>query len=515
MEENDEENIENKNNDTFYSTFDEDIEKEENEKKEEIKKKIEDLKNSKIICRKCSFTPEINFINNNLIDITCKCEIKRNYCTQNFRREYIVNKKEEKIYTLCQQHNLKFVKYCQDCEKDICSECLNINNHSPHSFNNYLLYKNKINAIKEVIDDFEKKTEEEKKNDDAQYIIEIFIILIKYYSKTLLEDIKYPCQYYINTIENAYNFLDDFKTNRNKNKSSILEQNNRKSEIEYFYKIQLDKIEKNKTLSDTINIININGQNCYDLKIFEGKTFSHLIELHLEENNITNIDSLMNAGRFESLKELSFARNKINDDELLKHIDKFNYQFPKLEFLSFFLNDLTDYNIFKKVSELKGLKKLHLGSNRFEKNKIEEDIDFPNLEILGTANGVFNDKTIKYLSHFKFKNLKELYLQSNGLSSLNFLYTLNSKDLEVLWLLNNHLTEYKTIFKCDFKNMKDINLRYNNIDNIDDLKDYIKKYNNLKYLYLSNNPLNLEHSKIREIKKKIKTINDNLMLDLF
>ena len=339
--------------------------------------------------------------------------------------------------------------------------------------------------------------------------------MIKYYSKTLLEDIKYPCQYYINTIENAYNFLDDFQTNRNKDKSILDKGNYPESGIKYFYRIQLDKIEKNKTLSDTINIIKIKEQNFYDLKIFEGKTFSKLTELCLEENNIRNFDSLMNACSFQSLKTLSFENNKINDDELLKHIDKFNYQFPKLEFLSFFLNDLTDYNIFKKVSELKGLKKLHLGSNRFEKNKIEEDIDFPNLEILGTANGVFNDKTIKYLSHFKFKNLKELYLQSNGLSSLNFLYTLNSKDLEVLWLLNNHLTEYKTIFKCDFKNMKDINLRYNNIDNIDDLKDYIKKYNNLKYLYLSNNPLNLEHSKIREIKKKIKTINDNLMLDLF
>ena len=163
MEENDEENIENKNNDTFYSTFDEDIEKEENEKKEEIKKKIEDLKNSKIICRKCSFTPEINFINNNLIDITCKCEIEKNYYVQNFRREYIVNKKEEKIYTLCQQHNLKFVKYCQDCKTDICSECLNSRQHSNHSLKNYLLDKNKINAIKEVIDDFEKKLKKKKR----------------------------------------------------------------------------------------------------------------------------------------------------------------------------------------------------------------------------------------------------------------------------------------------------------------------------------------------------------------
>ena len=208
----------------------------------------------------------------------------------------------------------------------------------------------------------------------------------------------------------------------------------------YFFQFYLIEFDKS-TLSDTINIIKIKEQNFYDLKIFEGKTFSKLTELYLEENNITNIDSLMNAGRFESLKELSFARNKINDAELLKHIDKFNYQFPKLEFLSLFFNDLTDYNIFKKISKLKELKILHLGSNKFEKNKIEEDISFPKLEELGVSYNVFNDKTIKYLSHFKFENLKELYLQNNDLSSLNFLSSLNCKNLKVLWLYYNHLTE--------------------------------------------------------------------------
>ena len=514
MEEYDKENIENKNIDKFFDEYDESKQKEENEKKEKIKKKIEAQKKSKIICRKCSFTPEINFINNNLIDISCKCEIKRNYCVQNFKREYIINKKEEKIYTLCKQHNLKFVKYCQDCKIDICSECLNINHHYPHTFNNYLLYKNKINAIKKVIDDYEKKTEEEKKNDEAQYIIEMFIILIKYHSKTLLENIKYPCQYYINTIENAYNFLDDFKSNKNKHKSNLGEGNNPESGINYFYRIQLDKIEQNKTLSDTINIIKIKEQNFYNLKIFEGKNFIKLTELYLEENNIRNLDSLMNACSFQSLKKLSFENNKINDDELLKHIDKFNHKFPKLEFLSLFSNDLKDYNIFKKISKLNELKILHLGSNKFEKNKIEEDINFPKLEELGASYNVFNDKTIKYLSHFKFENLKELYLQNNDLSSLDFLNSLNCKNLKVLWLYYNHLKEYKTIFRCDFKNMEDISLKCNNIDNIDDLKDDIKKFTKLKYLYLSNNPLNLTHSKLKQIKEEIKAINNNLMLDL-
>ena len=62
--------------------------------------------------------------------------------------------------------------------------------------------------------------------------------------------------------------------------------------------------------------------------------------------------------------------------------------------------------------------------------------------------------------------------------------------------------------------MEDISLKCNNIDNIDDLKDYIKEFKNLKYLYLSNNPLKLKHSKLKQIKEEIKAINNNLLLDL-
>ena len=53
----------------------------------------------------------------------------------------------------------------------------------------------------------------------------------------------------------------------------------------------------------------------------------------------------MKAHTFDLLDEFSLARNKIDDNELFKHIDKFNSQFPKLTFFNIYGNYLTDYNI--------------------------------------------------------------------------------------------------------------------------------------------------------------------------
>ena len=439
---------------------------------------------------------------------------ENNYNIHNFIQNYVKNINEIE-YKKCQAHGQEgqeLTSFCPECSIDLCSECINTKQHYHHSIKNYSLDQNKINEIKKCIDEYEKKGEEEQsKNDDDEACIKIFKIIINYDSK---KEIYIPCRNFIKTIENIYDYLEKFSNKiYNKDKDNIENANQNLSSIEINYNYIID-LEENKDSIDNIDNINISEQNFYDLKIFEGKHFKKLKKLKLEENNINTIDSLMKADRFESLTELILARNKINDDEVFKHIEKFNYQFPKLEFLSFFCNYLTDYNIFKKISELKELKRIHLGSNRFEKNKIEEDIYFLHLEELGVSCGVFNDKTIKYLSHFKFENLKKLYLQGNNLSCLDFLGTINYKDIEVIRLYNNNLYEYKSIINYGFKELKKLNLEGNKIANIDDLIDFIEKNKKIEVLDLSNNLINLSYSQIKEIKEKVKNINKNLSLIL-
>jgi hypothetical protein len=105
-------------------------------------------------------------------------------------------------------------------------------------------------------------------------------------------------------------------------------------------------------------------------------------------------------------------------------------------------------------------------------------------------------------------------LQGNGLNTLNFLKYLNCKDLKVLWLYNNYIQDYKSMLNYDFKKMEDINLKYNIINNIDDIIGFIKEYKFLKYLYLSKNPINLNYSEKKIKNKEIEKVNNNLILDL-
>lgn len=510
----------------FYEVYDENIKKEIKEIENNKQEEIEDLKQIKIICSKCKHFPLLEFKNNNKINIICKCKTIVNFNIREFKQEYMAKRD---IEILCKKHNQKFISYCCDCKQDICKKCLETNEHQNQTIQNYMIDKRIVEAIKNAIDDYKKKSDEERKKNsneqkkispDDECVIEILIVLIDYYNynPNSIDYIEISCKNFMDTINNAYNFLDDFINHRNEKYNNIINANFNMTKEEKIInnRIDINTIEQEPDLIGQLVKIDISEQNFYDLRIFEGKHFTSLIVLKLEENNIYKIDSLMKADTFDLLDEFSLARNKIDDEELFKHIDKFNSQFPKLAFFNIYGNYLTDYNIFKKFGKLK-LRKLYIGANRFEKNAIDEDIFFPNLDKeFGASNGVFNKKTIKYLSHLKFENLEEIYLQGNGLDSLDFLKYLNCKNLKVLWLYKNYIQEYKSIleYKEKYKNMEDINLKYNKINNIDDIKDFVAKFPNFKFLYLSGNPINLDYFEQNAKKKEIKQINDKLYLEL-
>jgi hypothetical protein len=519
-------NSQNSQNDNFYEDFDENIKKEKKEFENNKQKEIEDLKQIKIVCPKCKHFPLIEFKNNNKIYIKCNCTETSFLNIREFKRIYMTKRD---IVILCKKHNQKFISYCCDCKQDICKKCIETNEHQNQTIQYYIIDNRIIEAIKKAIDDFIKKRDEEMKknsneqkktNPDDECVIEILIVLINYYNydPNSIDSIEISCKNFMDTINNAYNFLDDFINHRNEKYNDINNANDIMTKEKKIInsRIDINTIEQEPYLIGQLVIIDISEQNFYDLRIFEGKHFTSLTVLKLEENNIYKIDSLMKADTFDLLDEFSLARNKIDDDELFKHIDKFNSQFPKLAFFNIYGNYLTDYNIFKKFGKLK-LRKLYIGANRFEKNAIDEDIFFPNLDKeFGASNGVFNKKTIKYLSHLKFENLEEIYLQGNGLDSLDFLQYLNCKNLKVLWLYKNYIQEYKSIleYKEKYKNMEDINLKYNKINNIDDIKDFVAKFPNFKFLYLSGNPINLDYFEQNAKKKEIKQINDKLYLEL-
>ena len=187
----------------FYENYYEkkNEEKEKKEKEKQIEK--EKIENDKIYCKNCEIIPEIRFLNNQYINLVCKCKEIQNYTLKQFIDNNIINDKEGKIIANCKAHNnKKFINYCKDCFCDICLECnLKSKAHYNHTLLNFFC-DSKIKEIEKTIKDYENNFEDDEANyeDDDKNIIKIFKHIIKVFNK-------YPCYNLFKSIENAYNFL--------------------------------------------------------------------------------------------------------------------------------------------------------------------------------------------------------------------------------------------------------------------------------------------------------------------
>ena len=94
--------------------------------------------------------------NDNKFNISCQCKNIKNLNIQDFKKEYMIDKKKENINTICKEHNQQFISYCNADKKDVCSKCITIE-HKYHRTINYLVDEKKLDAIKDLIDKHEKK----------------------------------------------------------------------------------------------------------------------------------------------------------------------------------------------------------------------------------------------------------------------------------------------------------------------------------------------------------------------
>ena len=512
----------------MYNDFDqikEDIIKKKEEKKEKEKIKHKD---DIIICKEYNNIPKIIFQNEQYLDIILdRNESGKTINTTigKFINNYIVKgKEEEKHYLKCHLHNEMYEKYCIDCKKDLCNECISL--AIEHKNNNHTLTPFRSNEISLLINEVEKKvkkyeqkiqeyisfkssenleqensiiskSDDLKNKNEEEKIIYLINLILKLYND-------YPCQNLLESIESANDYLSN--PEKNKEKNSIYNSN-----ISYEEKtIQIDNwkmLKKNNNFENILGI-DIKEQNLYNLNIFNDLYFPNLKILLLEENNIEDIGPLKYA-KFNNLVELSLARNKINDENA-KIIGECN--FPNLEFINIYFNYITNYSIFKELSKFKKLEKLFIGGNLFDEKTVNKsDIyEFPNLLEFGARNGVFCESTIDTISQFKFNKLEILYLQSNNLHSLTkFIGIIQNEcpDLKELWFYNNYFTEFFPIYNENgyFKNLKVIRLEKNKIDNIEKLKEFIEKFPGLR-MNLSNNKIDKNDPKNISIIETIKNM---------
>ena len=231
--------------------------------------------------------------------------------------------------------------------------------------------------------------------------------------------------------------------------------------------------------------------------------FSQLINIDFSDNNLQNADFLKSLNT-NKVKSLNLENNNINNIEALKE-----KEFPKLESLNISNNKIEDPSpLLELKSEALKLIKI-VGNSGFEytSKKMKEIIDKYTKKII-TVSITFEQFVNKYNCLFKEDN-KILYLRDKKygndiLRDLNSIITDDLNRIEKLDIGNCAIDNLYLLTKVTFKNLKILDLSFNNIKSIEFVPKF--KMDKLEYLYLNSNQISYI-SPLRDIKFNLKEIN--------
>ena len=259
--------------------------------------------------------------------------------------------------------------------------------HSKHNLKFFDIIKFDINLKIEKLKDKYNITKEIFDKDfniiDGKYTIcKLLKILINEFNIS-------PCNNLFKTIENIYNFI-----------------------FGEGIEITNEKELYNINSSDTIHSIIIKNQD-FNIKKLENLNLNNLNVLSLRNNNINDLSSLQKY-KLEELQFLDISNNFI-DDKAIIILGKLNLN--SLNFLNLSTNNIKDFGIFKIINNFGNLKEFFIGNNNFDENtinKIDENLQFSNLQEIDLSDGVFTKKSIQIINKLEFMNLKKLYLHNNN-----------------------------------------------------------------------------------------------------
>ena len=483
-------------------------------------------------CNKCFGTIMINRIFKEEATIylicDCLCSQIENITIDDFYRDYTTKEIEKhsriKIFnnSICNIHNSeKLEYYCEDCKKDICSNCIG-RTHLDHTLKdlNGVFISKIINSINEIYikndnnnndnnDNKENKSKEFGTNKEIINIINLLKNLISVYNN-------YPCYNIYNSIINVYNFYlkskdEDIVYDVPKDNYIIVK---RLKDKIFKKKIRFPRDFKENLGNEKIISINLIQKDFSDLNKMMKYNLDFLEILELEENNISNLAPLIKK-EFPRLKKLNLDKNRLGNDNI-KFIEQIVA--PQLEELILFENNFTQFKIIESVYHFEKLKSLYLGANTFNEN-FDNKYKFPVLEIIGLSFGVFSDNTINFISNIKFEKLRVLYLNCNNLHSIEFIKNLHAPNIEKFSVFSNYIEDFEPLikYKNNFKKLKTIILKYNKIKNINNLQELINSYLDIKEIILKDNNIDINNYDVESIIKKIykNNIKNNIKLEIY
>jgi len=458
-----------------------------------------------IICKSCQSFFLIKFLNYNYMTIKCKCSLIKNinpieFASLHCSNTSIYSKKEN----FDKKKFKKYIKYCMECKKDLDEESLKdiampnnengkITAHETHHLID--LFNNKKD-IKILNDCLYKIKEDSPQNRKA----------IKSILSNLIKDYKnYPNYYAYKTIKNAAEFLSKEILPCPKEPLKLV-----KLKIINSFK----NLEKNLDYTNSFYKIEIDGRETHEmiesLDILKNKQFKELEKFEIKNvQKLTDISALKTCS-FQNLKKLFISDEDINNDciDVIK-----NLKAPKINFISLYNNKITSPEIFDSTKNLNTLEKFYIGCNKLNLNELpNKDKKYyfpPNLTELGISFNFTTETNYFITNNLNIENIKKLYVNGNGLTSLKIFNNYPFKQLEYFWAKGDkekgYLENIEEINNLkNNKNLKKIVFKQNNIRNIEKLVDIIPNFPNLEFLDLRDNeiPRNQIQTVLNKIKEK-------------
>ena len=466
-------------------------------------------------CPKCMIPCSIIFNDNFSISFECECSFIKNISIKEFINDYINKGKQniikEKYQMHCKRHleQTKFIKYCIDCETDLCIKCLDDKyllltkkivsdkKHDNHTFIYFEGIEKKFNYIDNLIQKYEDtiyyKMYNEDKNGKIQNVFQVI--------KCLMENFQeYKCYNLYKSIENAETFL-----------KRINDDNFKFDDSKYTF-INLLKITSEKRFDKKIEdfyqkIISIKIKQCdksINLSSFENKKFINLKELTLVSNKCNNIYDIspLFSCEFPVLEIINLEDSGI-DNAIIDLFEKKN--FPELIYLNLYSNKITNIKLFEVITKFKKLKHFFVGENKFDiYNNPKDFYEFPDsIEEFGMTGNLEGDKC-NFFKKLDISNLKVFYISRNNIDNLNYIENIKFKRLEKFYSMGNNITDIKEIMKIQGKeNLKLIDLRGNKINNFHELINIVSSFPNLERFVVRKNE-EINKALVNEIKNKIK-----------
>ena len=288
----------------------------------------------------------------------------------------------------------KFVGYCNDCNTHYCKKCEEKETHDLHS----------ITAIDTMFVNEKEIANIRKLNREYRSLISYYESLIRLnnliiYSYEHFRSNYYNC-YNINTIINNYKRNEYINSVNDIENKIIVPGEKNVNLIKYMNKLYEKEVEEEKT--EDLDISS-KYYDSFDFKVLTQIPIKNLHVLNLENNSISNIDSIINA-EFPELVILNLNNNAITD---ISHLQGAKFQ-NELQALLLRNNNIKDISIFGKA-KMDYLREVDLRNNKIESIEVFATHKLEFLQCLYLSYNAFDPKDKKFDA--AIKKMKESLIE--------------------------------------------------------------------------------------------------------